>query len=176
MGMPVTEPLSSRLLSAPRLPVLGLMAAAVTALAAALVAEHVFGLAPCQYCWWQRYAFAAAIGVLLPGLLFGRKPAARGVVLGLGAAAFLAGAGIALFHAGVEQHWWQGVTACSAAGTAAGSLDDLRAAILAAPVVRCDEIAWSLLGLSMAGWNVLYSGGLALVAGAAAILTFRRSA
>ncbi|QJE71835.1 disulfide bond formation protein B [Aerophototrophica crusticola] len=176
MGMPATASPLSRLLSAPRLPVLGLMAAAVAALASALIAEHVFGLAPCQLCWWQRYAFAAAIGVLLPGLLFDRKPAARGVVLGLGAAAYLAGACIALFHAGVEQHWWQGFTACTASGNAAGSLDDLRAAILAAPVVRCDEIAWSLFGLSMAGWNVLYSGGLAVLAGAAAILTFRRSA
>ena len=85
-------------------------------------------------------------------------------VLALAAGAVLVGAGIAAFHAGVEQHWWRGITTCAAAPIT-GSTADVMGQIMAQPLVRCDAIPWSLFGISMAGWNALISGvigGLAL--------------
>ena len=76
----------------------------------------------------------------------------------------LAGAGIAVFHVGVEQHWWQGITECSAP-MVSGTSAEIMGQIMAQPLVRCDAIAWSLFGISMAGWNALVStliGGTAL--------------
>jgi disulfide bond formation protein DsbB len=145
-----------------QLPMLGLIAASMTALTIAFGSQYLGGLAPCEMCWWQRWAYFAAIALLLPGLVPGTPARARRLVLNLGATALLCGAGVALFHAGVEQHWWQGFTACTATTGNAAGLDDLRAAILAAPVTRCDEIAWSLFGISIAGFNALFSGVLAL--------------
>ncbi|WP_164155499.1 disulfide bond formation protein B, partial [Sandarakinorhabdus rubra] len=85
-------------------------------------------------------------------------------------AAMATNAGIALFHAGVEQKWWQGLTRCTAP-PAAGSADAMLADILAQPLVRCDAIPWSLFGVSMAGWNFLISLSFA---GAALWLMLRR--
>ncbi|MFZ4110852.1 MAG: disulfide bond formation protein B, partial [Polymorphobacter sp.] len=85
-------------------------------------------------------------------------------VLALAALVVLTGAGIAVFHVGVEQHWWQGITKC-AATLSSGSNVDVMAQILAQPLVRCDAIPWSLFGISMAGWNAMVSiliGGTAL--------------
>jgi disulfide bond formation protein DsbB len=77
-------------------------------------------------------------------------------------------AGLGLFHAGVEQGWWEGPTQCAATASAEG---DLLGNILAAPLVRCDQIPWSLFGLSMAGWNALWSATAAIVA----LLWWRRA-
>jgi disulfide bond formation protein DsbB len=128
-------------------------------LGGALAFEHLGGLVPCEMCHWQRWALAAALGLATLALLLGNR-----VVAALAALAMLAGAGIALFHAGVEQKWWQGITAC-AASPVSGSMADILGAVLTAPLVRCDAIPWSLFGISMAGWNFICSalmGGVAL--------------
>jgi len=124
---------------------LALPAAAM--LAAAYGFEHLGGLAPCALCWWQRYAWMAAL-------------APAGAAL-----AALAGAAIAFFHVGVEQGWWEGTAACGSALGQWLSAEERLRRILAAPVVRCTDIPWSMLGISMAGWNglvALAGGGLAL--------------
>jgi disulfide bond formation protein DsbB len=129
-------------------------------LAGAYSFQYIGGLVPCEMCWWQRYALMAALALAALGWVLGRS---RALFL-LAALAVLANAGIGVFHAGVEQHWWEGITACAAA-PATGSNADVMASILAQPLVRCDAIPWSLFGLSMAGWNALISiliGGLAL--------------
>ena len=129
-------------------------------LAGALGFEYLGGLPPCEMCLWQRWALAAAIGLAL--LAWSARHSR--VLLALSALAVLAGAGIAVFHVGVEQHWWQGITAC-AAPMVTGTTADVIGAMMAQPLVRCDAIAWSLFGISMAGWNVLIStviGGAAL--------------
>ena len=96
---------------------------------------------------------------------------------GLAAAAFLIGAGIAAYHVGVEQYWWAGTEACTGAATgSARSVDELRAQIMTAPTARCDEIAWSLFGVSMAGYNFLFSLVLAGFAALAARANLRREA
>jgi disulfide bond formation protein DsbB len=136
---------------------------AAGALGFALVQQYAFGLAPCEFCIWQRWPWAlvGAIGVAgvvaAPGSRIGRPAIAIAGLL------LLAGAAIAAFHVGIEQHWWQGPTACSSS-PAAGSLDALRAQLATAPIVRCDQVAWSLLGVSMAGYNFVVSTIAALAA------------
>jgi disulfide bond formation protein DsbB len=129
-------------------------------LGGALAFQYLGGLAPCEMCMWQRWALVAALGLALLGWMMGNARA----VLALAALAVLAGAGIAAFHGGVEQHWWKGVTECTAT-IASGSSAEIMGQIMAQPLVRCDAIAWSLFGISMAGWNFIISamiGGTAL--------------
>jgi disulfide bond formation protein DsbB len=129
-------------------------------LAGALGFQYLGGLVPCEMCQWQRWAIVAALGLALVGLALGH---ARWL-LALAALAVLTGAGIAAFHAGVEQHWWKGITECTATPVS-GSASAMMGQILAQPLVRCDAIPWSLLGISMAGWNAIVStviGGTAL--------------
>lgn len=111
---------------------------------------------PCKLCIWQRWPHGLAFGVVLAALVVPH----RGLYL-LGGLIVLAGAGIAFYHTGVEQHWWLGPTTCTSQGVSGLSAEDLMTQIMTAPLVRCDEIPWSLLGLSMAAWNAVISLGLA---------------
>ncbi len=125
-------------------------------LAAAYAFEHLGGLAPCPLCLWQRWPHWAAAGLGLALLAAPVRPLAL-----LGAVAMLAGAGLAGYHVGIEQGWWAGPATCVAPDIAGLSPEELFERIMAAPVVRCDEIAWSFLGLSMPAWNGIASLGLA---------------
>ena len=154
-----------------------LVAGALALLAGAFGFEHVGGLVPCEMCWWQRWALIAVLlfagDALLLGMMAGKRPPLWPVARLLGWAGLLAmaaNAGIALFHAGVEQKWWQGITRCTAPPVA-GNADAMLADILAQPIVRCDAIPWSLFGISMAGWNFLMAITLS---GAALWLMLRR--
>lgn len=126
-------------------------------LAGAFAFQYIGGLAPCQLCLWQRWPHAAA--VLIGGVAL--ATGWRGLAW-LGALAALTTAGIGGFHVGVEQSWWEGLASCTAGSIAGVSTADLLnpAADVAAPV-RCDEIPWQMLGISMAGWNMIVSLGLA---------------
>ena len=132
-------------------------------LAGAYVSQYVFGLYPCEMCWWQRYAHFAAL--VFAGLAWAVRPMA--LFTALAALAIAVAAALGALHAGVEYGWWQGLTACSASLTAGA---DPLEAILGAPIVRCDVAPWSLFGISLAGWNFLVSG---MAAAGAAILLVR---
>lgn len=125
--------------------------------------QYIGGLAPCQLCLWQRWPHAAAIAIGLLALLVTRGALGRLLPL-LGALAALTSAAIGAFHVGVEQKWWEGLASCTA-----GSISGISTADLLNPdvnvgaVVRCDEIAWQMFGISMAGWNVILSALLALI-------------
>ena len=128
--------------------------------------QYGVGLAPCDLCYWQRWPHMLAIAAGLAALaLRGRPRVATALVL-LAIAALVATAGIGVFHAGVENHWWQGPQACSGAIPTGLSAEQLKKALFGAKMVRCDEPAWMLLGISMAGWNALASGGLAALVAA----------
>lgn len=129
-------------------------------IACVYVAQFGFGLSPCEMCWWQRYGHFAAIGLALAGWTMRKSPAGTGLIA-LAGLAIGVSAGIGLLHAGVEYHWWQGPTACST--TKLGG--DALAAIMDAPLVRCDTAAWTLFGVSLAGYNFLVSlaGSLAVL-------------
>ena len=86
------------------------------------------------------------------------------LVFALGAIlALFATSGIGVFHAGVEQHWWQGPQACSGRVPAGLSAEELKKFLMGARMVRCDEIPWQMWNISMAGWNAILSGTLAIV-------------
>ncbi|WP_436399531.1 disulfide bond formation protein B [Roseobacter sp. S98] len=124
-------------------------------MAGALAFQYIGGMPPCKMCYWQRYPHivAIAIGALALGL------SNRALTLA-GAAAALTTSGIGFYHAGVERGLWEGPTSCTSAPIGGLSADELFDQIMAAPIVRCDEIPWEMLGLSMAGWNAVISLGL----------------
>ncbi|MGM0585152.1 MAG: disulfide bond formation protein B [Pseudomonadota bacterium] len=128
-------------------------------LAGAFLFQHVGGLAPCPLCIWQRWphalAFALGLAMLAPALREARALRALGLL------AMLTSAGLGLHHTGVERGWWPGPGTCSGGQGGGLSADQLMDSIMAAPLVRCDEVAWQLLGLSMASWNALISLALA---------------
>lgn len=150
--MPLTLPPRSWMLLA------GAGSAAV--LGGALAFQFIGGLAPCPLCIWQRWPHLAAVVLAVLGVaLLGRwhRPLA-----GLGALAMLVGAALGLYHTGIERGWWQGPDTCVAPGdVGALSSDELMAQIMGAPLVRCDEVVWELLGLSIPSWNALASLALA---------------
>ena len=120
--------------------------------------QHLGGMAPCKLCLWQRWPHATAIVIGLVIMVTGEVKAAW-----LGAVAALSTAAIGLYHVGVEQGWWEGPTSCTSSSVSGMSAQDLMNQILAAPIVRCDEIAWQLAGISMAGWNAIASLLLAAI-------------
>lgn len=134
-------------------------------LAGAYVGEWGFGLYPCQMCWWQRWPHFAAIGLAALAFVMPRPR----LWTALAALAVIASGLIGGFHAGVEYGWWQGVTGCTGAIPASGSGSALDA-VINTPLVRCDRAPWSLLGVSLAGWNFLIS----LAAGPTILWLLRR--
>jgi len=136
-------------------------------LGGALASQYVGGLHPCEMCYWQRWPHAAAILLAGGAFLTPARSARSRMFTALAALAIAISGAIGVFHAGVELGWWQGLTRCTSGG--AISLDDL----MNVPLVRCDEVQWSLLGISMAGWNAILSLGSA--AGIALLLAKGRA-
>lgn len=144
----------------------GLVALAGAGSLAVLLGAYAFeflgGLAPCAMCYWQRWPHLAAVAIAVLGA--GALPRVAGVAVGLaGALAAATTAGIGAYHSGVERGWWPGPASCTgdAAGLGGLSGEALLDPSGAAPVVMCDEIPWTLLGLSMANYNAAFSLALA---------------
>ncbi len=138
------------------------LAIAAATILAALGFEHIGGYAPCPICLEERYAYYFAVPVAALAVLLARGDhtgLARILLLAI-ALAFLANAGLAVFHAGVEWKWWPGPTEC----TGAFDLTWGEHGVADTPVIRCDEASFRFLGLSFAGWDALVSAFLALVA------------
>lgn len=140
-----------------------LLALAIPAalLVGAYVAQYGFGLYPCEMCWWQRYPHFVALG--LAALAF-RAPPMR-LWTALAALAILISAAIGAFHAGVEYGWWQGITSCARILPSDPGSSPLEA-IMNTPMISCDEPQWTMLGISLAGFNFLFgaAGALAILA------------
>ena len=133
-------------------------------LAGAFGSQYLGGLSPCEMCWWQRYPHMAA--VVLAALAFtSAAPSRRSQMFTLLAALAIAVSGaIGVYHAGVELKIFEGFTTCTATSSG-GSTADLFKQIAGAPLIRCDQVQWSFLGISMAGWNAILSlGGAAVIA------------
>lgn len=128
-------------------------------LAGAYLGEYGFGLYPCEMCWWQRYPHFAALALAGAAYLF---PPPR-LWTGLAALCLLVSAGIGAFHAGVEYGWWQGITSCARIVPSAPGANPLEA-IMNTPLVSCDQPQWTLLGISLAGYNFLISAAAGLAA------------
>jgi disulfide bond formation protein DsbB len=120
-------------------------------LAGAYLSQYGFGLYPCEMCWWQRYPHFAAVALALVAFVARPKP----LWIGLAALAILASGLIGAYHAGIEYGWWQGLTTCTNPIDSSGG--DALAAIMDAPLIRCDAPQWTLAGISLAGFNALIS-------------------
>lgn len=135
-------------------------------LAGALAFQYIGGLVPCPLCLQQRspHWAAVAIGLAALGASYLKRGQLTRLLAGGGALAALTTAGIGMYHTGVERLWWEGPNTCAAGGDiGAMSSEDLLSQILAAPVIRCTDVQWDMLGLSMASWNAVISLGLMVV-------------
>ena len=146
----------------------------VGALSVALTAQYQYGLLPCVLCMWQRWCYVGAIACGVGGLAGARNPRIREGMLFLAGIAFLCGLAVSGFHVGVEQGWWEGSQTCQGADfSALNSRAAIKDAILKAPVVACNDVPWAFHGISIAGFNAIFS---ALFAAASFRLAFRRKA
>ncbi|MEN3975072.1 disulfide bond formation protein B [Emcibacter sp. SYSU 3D8] len=137
-----------------------LFAACLAMILGAYGFQYIGGFEPCALCYWQRYAYYAAIplaGLALVVAATRGTPAARALLI-LTGLALLAGMGIAGYHAGVEYHWWPGPDTCSGPPVTG----DIFHQDIGPGLIRCDQTPWSLFGVSMAGYNFVISGLLAL--------------
>lgn len=143
-------------------------AAAAATILGAYFFQYVLGLPPCPLCLEQRYPYYLAIPLALVVAFaagFGAPAGRVRMGFALVAAAMLVTAGLGVYHAGIEWKFWQGPTECSGELPSLGGSIDLLKQMQTTSVVRCDEAAWRLFGLSLAGYNVLIAGALALLAG-----------
>ena len=120
--------------------------------------QYVGGMAPCPLCLWQRWPHAAAVALGAAALALPRAALAL-----VGAAAAATSGVIGVYHTGVERGWWEGPSSCTSGSVSGLTPQQLMEQIMAAPLVRCDEVPWEMLGLSMASWNAVASFALAAV-------------
>ena len=153
-------------LAQPRNAALLLLAASGFALAAAFTAQYWGGLEPCPLCLYQRVPYVLG-GALAAGALVARTPGLLALLLLLAAVAFFVNTWIAFYHLGVENHLWSSAV-CTSDAPAITSVEDLRRALAEPPPKPCDTVDWTLLGVSMAGYNVIVSAGLSALAFVAA--------
>lgn len=141
---------------------------------AALISQYGFGLHPCKLCIWQRWPFALAMLLSIGIIFLHRHHKIVVALLGVLAVVFLGNAGLAFFHVGVEYHWWTFPSDCTASAIKSGaSVEEMLAALKAAPIVRCDERVPFLFGMTMAFYNVLVCLGLSAFASLAAFIRLR---
>ncbi|MGQ0740790.1 MAG: disulfide bond formation protein B [Alphaproteobacteria bacterium] len=131
--------------------------AAALLLAGALLFQYAGGYPPCEICHWQRWPhIAAAVFGLGGAALLSRRilPVSAGRIIAGVAILLLALSGaLGVYHAGIEWDWWQGPAACTNAGFTPGAAMDFAPI----PVAACDEAPWRLFGLSLAGYNTIFS-------------------
>jgi len=144
-----------------------LLAGSIAPLLVAFASQYLGGLVPCELCVWQRWGYGGAIALGLVTLLLPRRLQPLGALLT--ALALLVVAGLALFHVGVEQHWWQGLAACTGNLDFSKSIADLEKQLMATPVVPCDRPAWTMFGVSMAGYDFVYALAFGLFGVAASV-------
>jgi disulfide bond formation protein DsbB len=137
-----------------------LTASVSSALLAGSLLFQAWGYTPCEMCEWQRWAHAAAAVLATVAIL--TRGRSVGVLAASAALACAVSGMIGAYQAGIEWKLWEGVTTCAVSHHADGG--DILVDIMTAPMVRCDEAAWRLLGISMAGYNALVSIGTAAVA------------
>jgi disulfide bond formation protein DsbB len=135
--------------------------ASASVLSTVFVAQYGFDLQPCVLCIYQRWPYAVILAFFVLWIAFkGRiNQAYFKFFAGL---SFAVTSGIGAFHVGVEKGWWKGTAECAADTSSKLTLDELRAQILTAPIVKCDEVAWEMLGISMAGYNFLFGATMAI--------------
>src|SRR5580704_15146056 len=159
--------LPSSVAATPRRASIAVLVLAVLAIGGAWYSQLVWGLAPCELCLLQRwpYYIGVPLAAVTAALAFSAEPSRLVALLfSFLALVFLVSAGLAAYHTGVEWGFWPGPSACTGQYVAPASTDDFLKSLHAGAPVRCDEAAIRILGLSLAGWNVLASLAVAGIA------------
>lgn len=146
---------------------LAYLVASVAILATAWIFQYGFGYAPCELCMYQRYPYMAVVVLAALSLYLIKRAPFNSPRTALGGLvvivlAMCLEAAIALYHVGIEQTWWRGSGSCVATFSASMSEEEIRNIILSSPPVRCDVPAWTLLSVSMAGYNFLLASLLVM--------------
>lgn len=139
---------------------LAILGACVGALALAYLAQYVYGLEPCPLCLYQRVPYAVG-GLMATAAVLSSVRGLRVAAVAIAGLAFAVGAAIAVHHVGVEQHWWASAAGCGGQLALPESPAELLAELSRPPAKACDQPAWTLFGVSMAGYNIVASGALA---------------
>ena len=145
-----------------------LVAASVLSLSAAFYLQIFQNLPPCMLCQYQRLPYFAVTGLAFLGFLISGHSTNHRIaciLLVFCVFAFLTGSAMALFHLGVENRWWGGTSGCEGTGFQDTNLEDLKNAIMDAPIANCGQVLWQYLGVSLAGWNLVWSLFLTSVTG-----------
>ena len=129
----------------------------IAVIAGAWLFQTVGGLAPCELCLLERWPYYIAIALLLLAFATGLRRGFATLLITLVLLFYLAGSVLAFYHVGVEQHWFAGPSACTGPTSAAHTVAALKAQLMGQQPVRCDEVQWSLFGISLAGWNLAAS-------------------
>jgi disulfide bond formation protein DsbB len=136
----------------PRLVPFSLIFICVSALGIAYTAQYGFEIKPCILCLYQRIPYALTSVIALAGIMMPRGQG-RNILTGICIPVLLVGAGIAIYHVGVEQHWWVSAAGCGGSLATETTIADFQAALQKVPEKPCDAIDWTLFGLSMAVYN-----------------------
>ena len=134
-------------------------------------------LPPCVLCQYQRLPYFTIVAIASLGILVSRHNKyfkLTGFMATLCALTFFVGSIIALFHFGVEMKWWKGTAGCGVTGLDATSFETLKDTIMNSPLTNCGDVLWRYLGVSLAGWNLLWSTSLTIVSGIFARLWIKR--
>ena len=115
--------------------------------------QYFMGLHPCHLCLEQRWPHFAAFAAGLLAIIMSAHGRLSRILIAIAAGGIATSGAIATFHAGVEAGLWEYVAPCTSTTTGGNALE----AIMAAPLIRCDEVAFRFLGISMAGWNAIVS-------------------
>ncbi len=137
-----------------------LLAASVFALALAYISQYFLGFQPCHLCFWQRKPFWIIIVLAAVFLAIPRLKKYQNLAIKIAVLLLLINAGIAFYHAGVEKKWFKGLESCAVFSSPNSNnpttLEDLKRELENSKIVRCDQPQFIFLGISMAGWNMIY--------------------
>lgn len=146
-------------------------ASSLLSLLMALIAQYGFELEPCKLCIWQRWPYAINIALGIAMFILAAHSNNNNIILKtlllLTILVFLSGSAIGVYHAGIEYGWWQEITSCvddiDNNIVNNSDLSSLKAEIFKQPIAACDQPEFVLFGISMAGYNAIWSLLLALV-------------
>ncbi|RFB75542.1 disulfide bond formation protein B [Methylovirgula sp. 4M-Z18] len=127
---------------------------------------QAFGYAPCELCLKQRPAYYGGVPLALLTVFLLRDPKRKSMAVGCFAGLaiiFAANCAFGIYHAGVEWQFWPGPTDCTGSYTPPANPDDFLSQLQSAPIVRCDQVAIRILGLSLAGWNAVISACITIL-------------
>ena len=140
----------------PDFAILGFMlVAAMASLSSAWIAQYGFGLFPCELCLYQRLPYIGIVALSLLALMPSVDGQSRRSCIQIGALLFATTAGVAAYHVGVEQGWWQ--SSCAPTGAQSFSVNDIRSALQQPGQPACNDVPLEVFGVSMAGYNFIWA-------------------